>query len=221
MDGYILSPEHRKWKRSLRCPKCNKYLLNGPRVRKADGKRPLWQNSQSIEICPKCGQSWNRWVPIGQLPAALEVKKIVETVQTEEPIGDEVRTIDNSGTSASSVYRVRVSRRWAQKCEIQIERATTTAQGVRFKGPGDLMGYESTLEAAVRKTYAMSTEEEQTFNDEIEVAVPPGTMINVHLRWKRLWQEGYIILGDRSGQAINVPFRSAIRITCNPKSVNA
>jgi|ERR1017187_8608498 hypothetical protein len=115
----------------------------------------------------------------------------------------------------------RVSRRWAQKCEIQIEQATSTTQGLKFKGPGDLIGYESTLEAAVRKNYAMSTEEEQTFEEEIEFTVPPRTMIELRLRWKRFWQEGYIVLANRAGQTINIPFRSVMGITFDQESVDA
>lgn len=219
MDGYIMSPEMRKYNHFNICPKCHKF--GGVSINRPDGTSIRFRrDSQAIVTCKRCLQSWNMYVPLGQLPTAMAVKEIVDTVRTEEPIGDEVRKIDNSGTSTSSLRRLRVSRRWAQKCEIQIERATTTTKGLKFKGVGDLMGYESILEAAVRKNYAMSTEEEQTFEEEIEFTVPPRTMIELRLRWKRLWQEGYIVLGDQAGQAINIPFRSAIRITCDQESVD-
>jgi len=88
MDGYIFSPEYRKSRGGTKCPKCGKFLLNGARVRKPDGTRALFaRNKQLIITCPKCGQSWNMYVPIGQLPAAMAVKEIVATVRMEEPIG--------------------------------------------------------------------------------------------------------------------------------------
>ena len=142
----------------------------------------------------------------------LVVHQIVETVRTEEPLGDELRKIDNSSTATSSVRRLRAARRWVKKCDVQIERASTTTHGLDL-AVYDLGGYHSAIEAAVKQNYAIGTEEEQTFDEEIEVTVPPRTSVQLCLHWKRLWQEGYVVLAEPDGQSICVPFRTAIGVT--------
>jgi hypothetical protein len=108
----------------------------------------------------------------------------------------------------------------AKKCDVQVERASTTTHGLDL-AVHDLGGYHSAIEAAVKRNYAISTEEEQTFDEEIEVTVPPRTSVQLCLHWKRLWQEGYVVLAEPDGRTIRVPFRTVIGVTFDQESVDA
>lgn len=179
---------------------------------------------QAMATCSHCGQSWNVFAPVQpSTPAssgALVVHQIVETVRTEELIGDELRKIDNSGTSTSSVRRLRAARRWAKSCDIQLERATTATRGLDV-AVQSLGGYRAAVEAAVKRNYAITAEEEQTFEEEIEVTVPPRTNVQLCLHWKRLWQEGYALMKAQDGEMVSIPFRTVIGVTFDQESIDA
>jgi hypothetical protein len=223
MPPFGMSAEMWVYKSTNRCPKCRKMIWK-PAISKPDGTRHptvlLWfqYDKQARATCPRCHQSWNV-LATAQTPDAVAVDQIVETARTEELIGDELRNIDNSSTSTSSLRRLRATRRWAQKCDIQIERVSATTNGLTFR-LGDLGQYESTIKAAVKRNYAIGTEDEQTFEEEIELTVPPHTMVQLRLRWKRLWQEGYVVLIDQDARTVNIPFRTVIGVTFDQESVD-
>jgi hypothetical protein len=223
------SEEYRRWMRNRRCPSCQvrssylKYYKPDGTAASAltqnlDVSMPWLREKGWTVACRKCGYRW----PLrgdSRMTEGFKVQEIVETMRTEEPIGDELRKIDNSRTSTSSVRRLRVTRRWAQKCDIQIERATTSTTGLTLKAINNLPEFESRLETAIRQNYGISTEEEQTFDEEIELTVPARTIVHVRLHWKRLWQEGYVKLAIRAEQ-VNVPFRSVLGITFDQETAD-
>ena len=226
----LYSEEHHRWIRNHRCPSCQVRFFN-LKYYKPDGT-PVSALKVGLDVsltmlrekgwtvgCPKCGYRWP-FRAASKITEVFKVQQIVETMRTEEPIGDELRRIDNSGTSTSSVRRLRVTRRWAQKCDIQMERTTTSTTGLTFKAVNNLPEFESRLETAVRQNYGISTEEEQTFDEEIELTVPAHTIVHVRLHWKRLWQEGYVILAIQAEQ-VNVPFRSVLGITFDQETADA
>ena len=226
----FFSEEHRRWMRNHRCPSCQERGLS-LRSYKPDGtaasmlatnldfSMSLLREKGWTVGCRKCGYRWPLRAD-SRITEVFKVQEIVETKRTEEPIGDELRKIDNSGTSTSSIRRLRVTRRWAQKCDIQIERATTSTTGLTFKATNNLPEFEARLETAVRQNYGISTEEEQTFDEEIELTVPAHTIVHVRLHWKRLWQEGYVTLAIQTEQ-VKVPFRSVLGITFDQQTADA
>ena len=238
-----LSAEQNSFRRTHRCVKCGKRMLN-PAYSMPDGTpvspytlgglRQLYyfgplglllqfKDKETRATCSRCGHSWNVYAlaqPSMSAQGGLAINQIIETVRTEEPIGDELRKIDNSSTSTSSVRRLRATRRWAKKCDVQMERASTTTHGLDL-AVRDLGGYHSAIEAAVKQNYAVGTEEEETFDEEIEVTVPPRTSVQLCLHWKRLWQEGYVVLTGSSDQTVHVPFRTIIGVTFDQESVDA
>jgi hypothetical protein len=229
LGGKPLTPEHQVYGVNSRCPKCRKMirtpaysLLDGTPIK---GFRNYWKQRRTAgqirATCPRCGQSWNVIASAEPSVPVSSVQQIVETVRTEELIGDELRKIDNSATSTSSLRRLRATRRWAKKYDVQIERASTTTEGFEL-ALHDLAGYKTTVEAAIRRNYSIGAEEEQIFEEEIEITVPSHTMVQLRLRWKRLWQEGYVVLKEeRGGQAVSIPFRTVIGVTFDQESVDA
>jgi len=100
-----------------------------------------------------------------------------------------------------------------------MDRATTTTEGTEV-ALGDLGGYRATVETEVRRNYAISSEEEQTFEEEIELTVPARTNVQLCLHWKRLWQEGYVVV-SQGDQRMTIPFRAVIGVTFDQESVDA
>jgi transcription elongation factor Elf1 len=188
------------------------------------GLRGSFKGMQATATCSHCGQGWNVFAPLEtSAPASsgdLVVHQIVETLRTEELIGDELRKIDNSGTSTSSARRLRAMRRWAKTCDIQLERATSATRGSDVAVQG-LAGYHSAVEDAVKRNYAVTAEEEQTFEEEIELTVPPRTSVQLCLHWKRLWQEGYVLMKALDGETVSIPFRTVIGVTFDQESIDA
>jgi hypothetical protein len=203
------------------------YSLGGLRQRYSFGPLGLllqFKDKQTRAVCSRCGHSWNiyDYAP-SSMPASrgdLVVYRIVETVRTEEPLGDELRKIDNSGTSTSSVRRLRATKRWAKKCDVQIERASIKTHGLDLAAH-EFARYHTAVEAAVKVNYAIGAEEEQTFDEEIELTVPPRTNVQLCLHWKRLWQEGYVVLKGQDDQTLSIPFRTIIGITFDQESIDA
>jgi len=180
-----------------------------------------FRDAQTRATCSRCGHCWDVFAltePIPTPQGELGVQQIVETMRTEELIGDELRRVDNSSSSTSLVRRLRATRRWAKTYDIQVERTSTTTQGLDV-ALHDLAGYRSVVEAAVKQNYAISTEEEQTFEEEIELTVPARTNVQLCLHWKRLWQEGYVVISD-GNVAANIPFRTVIGVTFDQESID-
>jgi hypothetical protein len=217
-----LSKEHRKFKITNRCPKCRKFIMQ-PRYYRHDGSAypliTLILDNLATAECPRCRQRWAVYDYPEPMEGLAVVQELVETVRAEEPIGDEFLTIDNSATSTSSLRRLKVTRRWAQKCDIQIERATTSTNDIILSVPYNLVKYGSKLETAVKKDYGISIGEEQTFEEEIELTVPARTIVKVRLSWKRLWQEGYATVMIESVQ-VKIPFRTVLGITFDQKTID-
>jgi transcription elongation factor Elf1 len=224
-----LSKEQMYLKLTNKCPLCHKFTM--PQYTEPGGEpmstataimRLKVLDQQTRVTCGRCGQSWN-FTSAGQPSSAVSdelVVRITETVRTEEPIGDEMRRVDNSGTSTSTVRRLRLTKRWLQRCEVQVEQSHATTGGAEL-AVGTVAKYHSTTEAAVRRNLTIGTEDEQTFEEEIEIAVPPRTLVQLHLRWKRIWQEGYADLTDPQGNTARVSFRTVVGVTFDQESVDS
>jgi hypothetical protein len=217
-----LSKEQRTFKTTNRCPKCRKFILRTKCYRGDGSAYPLTSfilDDLATSECPRCGQRWPFYANAEPVKPVAAVREIVETARTEEAIGGEVRTIDNSATSTSSLRRLKVTMRWAQKCDIQLERSSISTNSIDLKLP-NLVEYGSVLETAVKKNYGISAEEEQAFEEEIELTIPARTIVEVRLHWKRRWQEGYALLATESAQ-VKVPFRTVLGITFDQETIDA
>ncbi|MFX0578308.1 hypothetical protein [Nocardia nepalensis] len=195
-----------------RCRSCSGNLWWLEEFR-ADGTRLRWWEGPSgagafYQRCRNCGHTWPRYADQDLEPAF----EVIETARTEEPIGDEVRRIDNSASSTTLTRRLTISKRWLQKYEIHIERAATASDGIEVT-LGPLGKLKSTTESAVKQHYSLTTEAEQTHTEEIVCTIPARTTMEVRLHWKRLWQEGVIRIPGRPGPTVTVPFRVLIGLT--------
>ncbi|MGQ0840615.1 hypothetical protein [Actinokineospora sp.] len=220
-----MSSEQSRFMWSNKCPLCRRFTF--PKFELPDGTRlglitflPT-MNRAALARCGRCKGTWPVFAgapPAAVAPACHFTVEVVETARTEEPLGDEIRRIDNSG-SATSVRRLKATRRWTQRCEVLVERTQSTSSGMDLS-PGGLLSIKTGAEDAVKRTYSMSMEDEQTFEEEVELTLLPHTAVVLTLHWKRIWQEGLVIYSDASGLA-RVPYRAVSGITFDQTSVSA
>jgi hypothetical protein len=130
----------------------------------------------------------------------------------EEALGVERRKIDNSRSTSCSRRRLRVQRTWSRKVEIFFEKATTRSGSVGL-GIQAVGGLKAKAESCFRDMLALSGEEAQIFEEEIEVTVPARTNVEVLLHWKTIWQEGMSAVKLDNGETYKVPYRITIGMT--------
>ena len=58
-------------------------------------------------------------------PSELAIVEVIEGQRSERPIGDDVRTLDNSGSSSVLSRDLKITKRWSQTCSIDIEQTNT------------------------------------------------------------------------------------------------
>lgn len=242
------TPEHRRFLASgFRCENCRRMLLAGPRYIHADG-RPVLKiavvaTADATAVCPKCSFRWPVYVEgaalrqpgaVPQQPGAVAPQpgtgpvppilpsigtrtvEVVETRRVEEPMGEEKRTIDNSGP-ATSTRRIKVTKRWLRKYEMSMERA----QSRKFGGSlpkALIVELSGEVESRLQRSYSIAGEEEQTFEEELELTIPPRSIVTLVLSWKRIWQEGAIAVIQPDGERIEVPFRVVVGVTFDQAS---
>jgi hypothetical protein len=215
MFGY--TREHNRWNRTARCPLCRRFT-GLPDARDSNGKSislltRAWQmDKQATLTCRKCGGSWHIFEDARTSSASTPTVDVIETSRTEESLGDEIRQIDNSASDVASIRRLRASRRWHRKYEVQFERSEKSGGGLDLSAAA-MVSLKLTTEAAVRKSYLISEEEEEVFEEEVEVSVPGRSAVQIRLRWKRIWQHGVAVVASPSGSFVRVPFRVVAGLT--------
>jgi hypothetical protein len=115
---------------------------------------------------------------------------------------------------------MQITMRWLHTCEVQAEDTSTSTRGMTLSA-GTWAKFRTTAEAAVKRHYSVTAEEEQTFAEEIEYTVPARTTTEVRFRWKRLWQEGHVTLTTHDGTtpaSIGAPFRLVLGVTFDQES---
>jgi hypothetical protein len=147
--------------------------------------------------------------PLAGAPKVLEV---VETARSEQPLGSEDRDIDNSQSDTTVTRSFKATKRWAQSCQVEFEKSRLSGQGGEVTIP-NVASLKGNVEETLRRQYSASSEEEQTFEEEVTVTVPPRTALHLVMDWKRIVQEGYVRLEHGDGRIVEVPFQVAVGVT--------
>jgi hypothetical protein len=199
-----------------KCPVCGSTVTSAHYF-KSDGTRtrmPILQRQQVTAQCPKCK---GQWLYFSDLPAtskvqAVGVLDVVETDRIEEPLGDEIRTIDNYRSGITVARTLTATKDWMQTYTIQAEQAKVTGKSAEL-GAKDLGVVRADAEETLRRKYQFSKEIRQTFTEEITLTIPARTKVHLVLHWKRIWQRGFVRLERSPDQVIDVPFKMVIGVT--------
>lgn len=214
------SKEEKKYMRTQKCPYCGGYVL-WPHYYKSNGKRTIFALRDFTE-CTKCNRRWPRYdnVSISSSTQVVGVLDVVEVDRIEEPLGDEIRTIDNSASDITVTRVLRATKDWMQSYSVDAEQTKVTGQGLEI-GSKEIGSFKASAEDTLRRKYSLSNEVRQTFSEEIGLTVPARTKIRLTIQWKRIWQRGYVRIQHEPDRIIEVPFQMAVGLTFDQSQVDA
>lgn len=206
------------------CPFCGARQYGIPRLYKADGTPIGFWDNAALRECRHCHQKYPRRVRnadslFPSSPQVVGILDVVEVDRTEEPLGEEIRTIDNSASDITVTRVLRATKDWMQSYSVEAERARVTGQGLEI-GPKEVGTFKANAEETLRRKYSLSNEVRQTFSEEIGLTVPARTKIRLTIQWKRIWQRGFVRIQHGPDRVIEVPFQMAVGLTFDQSQVD-
>lgn len=149
--------------------------------------------------------------PAPQASGELVVVEVRETGQYEEPLGEEIRTIDNRRSATGITRSVKASREWTRTLTVGDEQKRTF--GAELSGGVSWLRAKGSIEAELQRNYSVESGTRHTFEEEITISVPEHTSVRIQLRWKRIWQRGVVVLRGPDGATYQVPYQVVVNIT--------
>lgn len=144
---------------------------------------------------------------------------VVETDRYEFPVGDEVRTIDNSQGTSPIVRTFRLSREWTKSYTLGSEQSITVTKSVGYTSK--LGEIRQQAGRTITQHYSTSGEERRAFEDTVTVTVAPRTCSEIAFAWKEIRQRGYV---EQTGAATSitsrVPFELVLGLTYDPRQID-
>jgi len=151
-------------------------------------------------------------------PPTRITSKVEEGSRFEVAMGDETRTIDNSKSDSSTTRVVRLSREWSRTCTVNAEQAMTEHGSA---GLGlHLLDLKVEAERTLSKTYSTSSEERETFEEEVTLNIGPRIRSEIVFSWKEIRQKGVIqITGE--GLDVRFPYEAVVGLTFDQQQIDS
>jgi hypothetical protein len=228
MGAFGISDDHKRYLSSgYRCPSCQGPNTNfgGQLTTKfysADGKKLMLITGGALRgdtaECPKCGYRWKVYGKTAPAPPTGDTElEVVESDRSDEVFGEDRRVIDNTRSSASLTRTITFTKEWTRTYEVQTEKAE--GSGAEFSlGVKEAAGLKVSSEEKLRNAYSVSHETKETCSEQVTCNVEARTRLTVVVRWKRIWQHGYIRL-VRQGAEVRIPFRVAVGMTFDQEQI--
>jgi hypothetical protein len=231
MSMFEFSIEHQKFRRTNRCPRCQKGIMWLTFIKPDGTSMSAWSTKLNKRaICRHCGYSWSVF-SAAQYPAAeydeptaapsrlslAEEIIVMEGKRIEVPLGNESRTIDNLDSSSSSIRTVRLTREWARTWAVDMER-TTTVRGAAGLGV-HLLSLKADAERTLRNTYSITTDEKQTFTEEVTLNIADHKMVKIIFFWKQIRQIGAVQLIGKKFD-VRIPYEVVVGLTFDQRQID-
>jgi hypothetical protein len=143
----------------------------------------------------------------------LALSEVVETYRSERGLGSEDRLVDNLGNGSPVTRTLKVRKRWLQTCRMDVEQTTTGGVSVESNAL-DILTLSAKAERMVRRQYAISTDVEQEFEEQIELEIPAYKSLIISLNWKRIIQHGEVrLLRATGGNLTVIPYEVDVGVT--------
>jgi hypothetical protein len=202
----------------FRCPRCHQSIRGARRYSKNGVKLKFWDMKVSIYLeCPKCRYRWKlfRGAPgpvESNKPVGIWDIEIIETVRTEEAIGQDEKIIDNSQSSIGVTRRFEVMKEWSQTFVVDRGKLDTETKQMRI-ALAENLAIQNKVEAAISERYSVRDEKRQICTEDVTLNIPQNTKSHVVFQWKRIWQHGILSLKCENGAKLEVPFKAAVAVT--------
>lgn len=137
---------------------------------------------------------------------------IEEAERFSEPLGEEVRVIDNSASASTTERKVTVSREWSQAISLDLEKVTDFDGRISAKLPFTI-GFDASAKRSIRRKYAISETTTRRYAEEVTLSVQPYTCSTVTFSWRQVWQRGVVVGRNASGVELRAPFELKLHPT--------
>jgi hypothetical protein len=148
--------------------------------------------------------------------------RVTERGRDEERLGDDppVRYDNRSGGSEQH-YTLKASRQWRRQVSITFEKSqgVTSTAGINVAVPHLTASIQQAVTEALKESYSATEEKVESFEQSIDLTVPPHTLVLVTLSWKRIWQNGVVEISAQ-GDALRIPFRSLAGVAFDVRTVS-
>jgi hypothetical protein len=150
-------------------------------------------------------------------PAAVTSCTIVEGDRYAVPLGGETRTIDNSKSTSATMRVVRLTREWARTYIVDAEQATTV-HGSAGLGAG-VLALKAEAQRTLSKRYSTTTEERETFAEEVTLNIAAHTRSEIVFSWKEIRQAGVVRVAGEGFEA-QIPYEAVVGLTFDQQQVD-
>lgn len=184
-----------------------------------------FSDKSTLVECPDCKHRWPLFKD-GTVKDEVKISEsysLVELQRSEEVLGVETRTVDNSRSRTAVKRSFNVSKEWLR--EISIEKQTSSSVHAGVEMGADIVGVDLGsvnlgAEAAIKERYASTEERRHVYSEEVSVEVPPLAKTRIEFTWKRLWQHGKAVQHLQDGTQVETPFRVVVGVTFDQAQVD-
>jgi hypothetical protein len=155
------------------------------------------------------------------LPVAVGEARITgyeEDPKLDEPLGDHKYTFDNSRSRSTAVETIRLVQRAAVSVIVDVNKLKTTSgeAGLSFTG---LFTAQGKIVNELHRRYALTNENELTFEQSTAISIPARAHVQVIVHWKRVWQPGKVRL-NAQGHDLSAPYFITIGLRFDKETVD-
>ena len=104
------------------------------------------------------------------LPEPKFETELTEASRETELLGEVVREVDNSNSSADLTRTIQLSQTWKKTYHLEKEKTTTFSEGLGFK-LSYAIGVKASADRAIRDHYSITHEEERRYSEEVTISV--------------------------------------------------
>jgi hypothetical protein len=143
---------------------------------------------------------------------------VIEGSRYEVPMGQETRIIDNSKSSSSSTRTVRLTREWGKTCTLDTEHDMTVdgSAGLSIH----VLDLKAKAERLVKDNYSVSSDEHETFEEDVTLTVAKKTKSEITFFWKEIRQKGVVQISGADFQA-KIPYEIVVGLTFDQQQVDS
>jgi hypothetical protein len=122
-----------------------------------------------------------------------------------EPLSPEQYDFDNSESSATSVETLRIFNSTQLVLKFDLSRATLR-DGQSSVSILDFAKVQGQLKSKLLSQYSLTQQTTLTVERTSQINIPARAHVRVVLNWKRVWQDGIVVLRTRSGDDVEFPY---------------
>ncbi len=173
----------------------------------------LAQNLTGID-CVECGKCYYKW----SVCDSVAPMEIFLTEHSDEYFGSDSRIIDNYNSSIPLTRSLSISKEWSKSYKIDIERSIrSSAEGAL--GVKDKAQLKTLSEEKIRSEYSISVETKETYKEDVSYNVLAYTRLTIIIKWKRLWQHGFIRT-EKNRVPLEIPFSFSKGVTFDQEQIS-